>query len=112
MPADRSNNLPQEKSSDRLIWYLLIGWTALNALQAYVQEIHADEAYYWLYSKFLDWGYFDHPPMVAVFIRIGDSIAHNEFCVRLLTVISSTISLYVLWRVVKKYSVEAKWFVL
>jgi hypothetical protein len=21
-----------------------------------------DEAYYWVYSKFLDWGYFDHPP--------------------------------------------------
>ncbi|HWD86530.1 MAG TPA: glycosyltransferase family 39 protein [Mucilaginibacter sp.] len=112
MPADRSNTLSPEKHSDKLIWYFLIGWTALNALQAYVQEIHADEAYYWLYSKFLDWGYFDHPPMVAVFIRIGDSIMHNEFCVRLMTVISSTISLYVLWRVVKKYGVEAKWFVL
>src|SRR5215469_3094277 len=112
MPETQSNHLPAQKSSGKLIWYLLIGWTVLNAVQAYVQEIHADEAYYWLYSRFLDWGYFDHPPMVAVFIRIGDSIMHNEFCVRLMTVISSTISLYVLWCVVKQYGVEARWFVL
>lgn len=98
--------------TDKLIWYFLIGWTILNAVQAYTLEIHADEAYYWLYSKFLDWGYFDHPPMVAVFIRIGDSIVHSEFGVRLMTVISSTVSVYVLWCIVKKYGVGAKWFIL
>jgi len=108
-----SSPTPQaQNKQEKLIWYFLIAWTALNALQAYVQEIHADEAYYWLYSKFLDWGYFDHPPMVAVFIRIGDSIYHNEFCVRLMTVIASSVSLYVLWRVVRQYRVDAKWFIL
>src|SRR5579863_6056019 len=112
MPLSPSNSSPMGERSSKLIWYFLIGWTILNAVQAYTLEIHADEAYYWLYSKFLDWGYFDHPPMVAVFIRIGDSIVHSEFGVRLITVISSTVSVYVLWRIVKKYGVEAKWFVL
>src|SRR5882757_3122251 len=102
MQLPHPNNSYEEKNQAKLIWYFLIGWTILNAVQAYTLEIHADEAYYWLYSKFLDWGYFDHPPMVAIFIRIGDSIIHSEFGVRLMTVLSSTLSVYVLWRIAKK----------
>src|ERR1700739_3897281 len=111
MQLSHPNNSLQ-KNQDKLIWYFLILWTILNAVQAYTLEIHADEAYYWLYSKFLDWGYFDHPPMVAIFIRIGDSIIHSEFGVRMMTVLSSTLSLYILWLIVKKYAVDAKWFIL
>src|ERR1700744_139288 len=112
MPATRSNSLHSEPNSDKLIWYFLIGWTLLNAIQAYTQEIHADEAYYWLYSLLLDGGYLAHPPMVAIFIRIGDSLVHSELGVRLMTILSSTLSLYVLWLIVKKYGVQARWFVL
>ncbi|MFI5160117.1 MAG: ArnT family glycosyltransferase [Sphingobacteriales bacterium] len=112
MTETRPDNSSITKNADKLIWYFLVGWTILNFIQAYTLEIHADEAYYWLYSKFLDWGYFDHPPMVAIFIRIGDSIVHSELGVRLMTVLSSTVSLYVLWRILKQYQVEAKWFVL
>jgi hypothetical protein len=28
-------------------------------------DIYFDEAYYWQWSRHLDWGYFDHPPLVA-----------------------------------------------
>src|SRR6185312_12781953 len=112
MPATLSNNPSSAKSSDKLIWYFLLGWTILNIVQAITSEIHADEAYYWLYSRYLDWGYFDHPPMVALFIRIGDSIVHSEFGVRIMTVLTSTISLYLLWLIVKRYAAEAKRFVL
>ncbi|HTI59847.1 ArnT family glycosyltransferase [Mucilaginibacter sp.] len=101
-----------DKKQTQFIWYFLLGWTILNAVQAWKLEIHADEAYYWLYSRFLDWGYFDHPPMVALFIRIGDSITHSEFGVRLMTVVSSTLSLYVLWLIVRQYGAAAKWFIL
>lgn len=34
-----------------------------------------DEAYYWMWSKALAGGYYDHPPMVAVVIRLGTMIA-------------------------------------
>jgi hypothetical protein len=112
MPLSHSNHPLTKESQNKLIWYFLLAWTILNAVQAYTLEIHADEAYYWLYSRFLDWGYYDHPPMVAIFIRIGDSIVHSEFGLRLMTVLSSTISLYVLWLIVKRYAVEAKWFIL
>jgi hypothetical protein len=97
---------------DKAIWYFIICWTVLNAIQAYTLEVHADEAYYWIYSRLLDWGYFDHPPMVAVFIRIGYSIFHNEFGLRLLTVFTNSAAIYLLWLMVKAYGVKAKWFIL
>ena len=34
-----------------------------------------DEAYYWLWSEVPQASYYDHPAMVAVFIRIGTLIA-------------------------------------
>lgn len=96
--------------SKKIIWYFLLAWTVLNIIQAYTLELHADEAYYWLYSRFLDWGYFDHPPMVALFIRFGDSIMHNELGLRLLTIAASTGSIYILWLIVKDYGAGAKLF--
>jgi 4-amino-4-deoxy-L-arabinose transferase-like glycosyltransferase len=46
-------------------------------------ELAHDEAYYWLFSKHLDWGYFDHPPMVALVIRFFSFLGTQELTVRL-----------------------------
>jgi hypothetical protein len=73
--------------------------------------LHADEAYYWVYSKYLDWGYFDHPPMVAVFIKIGDFFNHSELSIRMIGIIANTLSIYFLWLIVKKYSENLKLFI-
>ncbi|WP_158995364.1 glycosyltransferase family 39 protein [Mucilaginibacter sp. L196] len=107
MPDTTLNTSYQSK---KIIWYFLLGWTVLNIIQGYTLELHADEAYYWLYSRFLDWGYFDHPPMVALFIRFGDSIMHNELGLRILTITVSTASFYILWLILKKYNASAKLF--
>ena len=37
----------------------------LNVVQGGTTELLPDEAYYWVYSQYLDWGFFDHPPLVA-----------------------------------------------
>lgn len=52
----------------------LFAWCTLNIIQAVFTEIGNDEAYYWVYSKNLAWGYFDHPPMIALLIRLGTII--------------------------------------
>ncbi|GAB3924977.1 hypothetical protein GCM10028827_13810 [Mucilaginibacter myungsuensis] len=75
-------------------------------------EVHPDEAYYWIYAKFLDWGYYDHPPAVAIFIWLGDALVHNELGLRLTTVLASSASIYLLWLILKHYAVEARWFIL
>jgi hypothetical protein len=98
--------------SNRPIWYFIICWTILNALQAYTLELHADEAYYWMFAQNLDWGYFYHPPMVALFIKIGDTLLPNELGLRMLTILSNSVAIYLLWLILKRYQVSAKWFIL
>ena len=61
----------------------LLGWLVIGLLQAGFTELMDDEAYYWVYSRHLSWGYFDHPPMVALLIKIGYAIFHNELGVRI-----------------------------
>ncbi|TSD67838.1 glycosyltransferase family 39 protein [Inquilinus sp. KBS0705] len=103
---------PNATTNNKAIWYFILCWTVLNAVQAYTLELHGDEAYYWLFAQKLDWGYFYHPPMVAVFIKIGDTLVHNELGLRLITVLTNSLAVYLLWLIVKNYQVSAKWFIL
>jgi 4-amino-4-deoxy-L-arabinose transferase-like glycosyltransferase len=41
-----------------------------------------DEAYYWEWSRHLDFGYFDHPPGIAWLIALGAPFGQTEFGVR------------------------------
>jgi len=46
-------------------------------------ELLPEEAYYWNYSRHLDIGYLDHPPMVAWLIKLGTAaFGQSEFGVR------------------------------
>jgi len=74
----------------------------LNLLQAGNTELFDDEAYYWVYSNYNDWGYFDHPPIVALLIKAGYFFFKNEFGVRLLTVIFSTATLIIVQQLLPK----------
>lgn len=39
--------------------------------------LHPDEAYYWVWSRHLALGYFDHPPMAAWIIRFGSFLVES-----------------------------------
>ena len=104
----KTSNNPIEK----LLLIFLICWTIINFIQGYFTEVHPDEAYYYLYSRFLDWGYFDHPPMVALFIKAGDFVFSSKLGIRLLSILTSTGSIYLLWKIVEKYSSDIKIFLL
>ena len=73
-----------------------LGWLLLGLIQAANTELLDDEAYYWVFSQHLDWGYFDHPPMTALLIRAGYWIFPNELGVRLLCVFLSTGTIWLL----------------
>lgn len=46
-------------------------------------ELAPDEAYYYTWSRSLQWGYYDHPPMVGFLIRIFTALGgQGEFGVR------------------------------
>jgi len=74
--------------------FLLLGaWFVINMLQSIFTGLHSDESYYWMYSQNLDWGYFDHPPMAALFIFLGSSVFSGEVGVRIFLVLVSTLTM-------------------
>lgn len=75
-------------------------WLVINSLQGRFTDLNNDEAYYWMYSLYPTWGYFDHPPMIAVMIKAGYLIFHNELGVRLLSIIFSATSLIMIWSLI------------
>ncbi len=68
---------------------LIVGaLVALRLVCAAVTPLAFDEAYYWTWSRRLAGGYYDHPPMVAVVIRLGTMIAGDtELGVRLVSIL-------------------------
>jgi 4-amino-4-deoxy-L-arabinose transferase-like glycosyltransferase len=67
---------------------VIAGLVLLRLIAAAWTPLTFDEAYYWMWSKHLAGGYYDHPPMVAVVIRLGTLIAGDtEFGVRLVSVL-------------------------
>ena len=77
-------------------------WIVLGLIQSRFTELLDDEAYYWVYSKFIDWGYFDHPPMAAVLIKVGYAIFHNELGVRLFFLLLNILSLIIIETLIDK----------
>jgi len=86
-------------------------WALINLLSAAYTGLAHDEAYYWMYSENLDWGYFDHPPAVAAMIKAGYSLSQNAFGVRLVNVLTGCISLFLLWKICCRYGEDALLFV-
>src|SRR5437764_13435890 len=67
---------------------VILALVGLRLVAAAFTPITFDEAYYWMWSKALAGGYYDHPPMVALVIRLGTMIAGDtELGVRLVSVL-------------------------
>ncbi len=87
-------------------WFLiyLACITALNFLCAIFIIPIDDEMYYWQWGKHLDFGYFDHPPMVALMTFLSDCIGEGYLDIRLFTVVFFTGFVGVLKQIVKPKS--------
>jgi 4-amino-4-deoxy-L-arabinose transferase-like glycosyltransferase len=67
---------------------VILALVALRLVAAAWTPLTFDEAYYWMWSKHLAGGYYDHPPMVALVIRAGTMIGGDtEFGVRLVSIL-------------------------
>src|SRR5262249_54474154 len=66
---------------------------------AALMPVFPDETYYWEWSRHLAAGYFDHPPAIAVAIRLGTSLLglvgleHTSFAVRFAPVVIGSIGI-------------------
>ena len=79
------------RRAGRLAFWAIAGSIALlvaQALAARRLELTFDEAYYTLWSRSLAFGYLDHPPMVALLIRVSTTLfGGSEFGVRALSLV-------------------------
>ncbi|HUC81295.1 MAG TPA: glycosyltransferase family 39 protein [Flavisolibacter sp.] len=76
----------------RIIFYA--GWFLLGLVQCLFTELQDDEAYYWVFSKYLDWGYFDHPPMIALLVKMGVFLS-GELGVRFFSLLLNTATIFI-----------------
>src|SRR3569623_1440485 len=77
-----------------LVALLLVSRAVMTAML----PLSADEAYYWLWSKHLAAGYYDHPPAIAWLIRAGTALfGDTPFGVRFAGVLLSLPASWFVW---------------
>lgn len=58
-----------------------------------------DEAYYWAWSRHLQWGYLDHPPAVALLVAASTALAgHAPWALRLPSLLLAAATAWVVFR--------------
>ncbi len=82
--ADTDHSLPfsrlDEARLDRLAWRWLVIGAAVRLLYAAINPMNlaGDEAYYWEWSRHLDWGYFSKPPGIAWLMALATWIGGDH----------------------------------
>ena len=84
--------------SPRAALLALAALTLLRLALAASVPLAPDEAYYFLWSRHLQPGYFDHPPMVALWIRAGTALlGPSPLGIRLLGPLCAALGSLLLW---------------
>lgn len=86
---------------DALVAFWLGVWWICNLFQAGFTELANDEAYYHMFAENLSWGYFDHPPMTALLVWLGEHLCGGEFGVRFFFTLLQPLYLFVFWRIIR-----------
>ena len=88
--------LPPWRQPALLLAAALWAW---RAAYAPFVNLFPEEAYYWSYAKHLDYGYLDHPPMVAWLIATGTAVfGDTEFGVRVGALLCSLVTSFFVYR--------------
>jgi 4-amino-4-deoxy-L-arabinose transferase-like glycosyltransferase len=71
-------------------------------------ELSNDEVYYWTYAQYLQWNYFDHPPMIALLIRFftGNLLVQQELFVRLGAIVCAAINTWQIYQLGRRVKDE------
>jgi 4-amino-4-deoxy-L-arabinose transferase-like glycosyltransferase len=90
---------PNERRLVRNTVLVVVALVALRLVAAAWTPLTFDEAYYWMWSKHPAFGYYDHPPMVALVIGAGTLMAGDtELGVRLVSILLALPMSYAIYR--------------
>lgn len=107
-----STSFSPSQKDYKLLFFFIIAWMVLNIFQAYFNGLDGDETYYWTYSRHLQWGYFDHPPMVALSIKFGELFGHGPLFTRLGTILFSSATVFIGFKALPEYLKNAKRYII
>jgi hypothetical protein len=77
---------------------LLLGMTALRLVVAAGSGLSDTEAYYLTWSRFPDWSYYDHPPLLAWLLAATTTLSRAPIFVRIGSVLSSALFGFLVYR--------------
>jgi len=87
------------KTRERVV---LLFYTFFNIISNQYIKLYSDEAYYWVWSKKLDFSYFDHPPMVAYLIKLTTLFSDEPIFLRLSAALLVSFTAYLLYALAKR----------
>ncbi len=91
-------NSVTSQSATRIFFISLIGAVILRGIFNSVMPLSGEEAYYWMWSRYPDLCYFDHPPLIAWMIRISTALlGHSVFAVRASALLSNTLTAVIIF---------------
>ena len=94
-------NIYRKLNPDNTAALWLVVWWLFNIVTAALSQLADDEAYYHIYAQTLDWGYFDHPPVTALTVWLGQRLFNGELGVRFCFTIMQPLYLFIFWRLIK-----------
>ena len=92
----------------RLFYILLIFWVIADLFLAALTPAHADEAYYALFGQHLDWGYYDHPPMVALLTALSGVLFKGNLSIRFATALLHGGTVWLVWKTLPRKTLTNK----
>ena len=97
----------------KALYYLLLAVTILRILIAGTLELGNDEVYYLTYAQRLQWNYFDHPPMIALLIRLTtlNGLLPGDFFIRLGPILLSIVNTILVFNIGKSIGNSASGFI-
>jgi 4-amino-4-deoxy-L-arabinose transferase-like glycosyltransferase len=97
------------RSPNRDLLLLALGLTALRLVAAGAIPLAEDEAYYRLWAQHLQLGYLDHPPMIAWWIRAGETLfGDRPLGVRFVAVLASGLNTWLVGDLARRLGAEPR----
>ena len=81
--------------------YTLFATLAIKLMLAWLIPLSGDEAYFVLWANHLDYGYYDHPPMVGWFLHLMLFLGSSEVILRLPSILTSILIGVGIYRLLK-----------
>lgn len=83
--------------------------TALRAWFAATLPFTSDEAYFHLWGRHPDWGFYDHPPMIGWWLAALDAVSQHRFVLRLPAWLAPPLVALVGWQLLRRHGEALAW---